>query len=177
MHSGILKKAVFESMPNIRHSGAKLAEEITSYSQIIYIHWCVLNCTVLTGCITCATIFVEEFQFWNVYPFNLLCLSSEIQWLLATVVYLIPAIVFWYSSMLPVTIGIYLVFHEWIQFRMLNNYLRDHLWQRQNSNALFNNKQQEIIYMKIRKAVKWHLHLKRYEICVKYLFVIVKGVL
>lgn len=66
-----------------------------------------------------------------------------------------------YATMIPVSIGIYVTFHEWVQFRILNDDLRRNLWQEQINGEMFSTSKQREIYGKIRSAVKLHLHIKR----------------
>lgn len=149
-------------MPNLRYSENDTAQQIKLYSRIVYFQWVFLCGILLYSCLTCASIFLQEFSFMNCYPLKIYFNNnSKVNTFLIAPIYFITSIMLWYSAILPLTMGVYHTFHHWIQFRLLNNYLKSQLYQKQNHNELFSRSEQARIYRRITKVVKWHLHLKR----------------
>lgn len=154
-------KLIGESLPNLRYSERETAQQIKLYSNFLYFQWILLCSILLYSCVTCSSIYMQEFPLINCYPLNIYFKSNLIVKRILTPIYFIISIMLWYSATLPMTIGVYHTFHHWIQFRLLNDYVKSQLCQKVNSKELFNRSEQARIYRTIRKVVKWHMHLKR----------------
>lgn len=162
LRNGKITIKIADSLLNIRHCQPKVKRDIYYYSKIIYCYWIFLFGIVMVSYLSFVRIFTAELSLLKYLPIDYFVEYPKAKWYLEIILGFLMVFLVGYSTMIPVSFGLYVTYHEWVQFRLLNDYLKRNLWQNQHNPDLFNDSEQMIIYKKIKKAVKWHLHLKRY---------------
>lgn len=162
LRNGKIKNAVIKSLLNIKFCREEIRQEIFLYSKFIYCYWIFLYIITMTAYLSFIVQYPEDYSILKCFLSPMKGFSLIFSQFFVRFVILLSSLVLGYSLMVPVTIGIYVTFHEWVQFHLLNDYLKTQMWQKRDSDDLVSEAEQRMIYTKIRKIVQWHLHLKRF---------------
>lgn len=155
-----IQKAVAEVLSNIKSGRREIRLRIYKLSRLIYIYWLLLCCAVMCTYLVAINLYYYENSLEYFFPLQLLFKKDSIaQKFVFIIVSFFMAAALVYPLMFPGTFGIYIGFHIWSQFALLNNYLKIHFWTKSEKGEP--SSYQRDVCKKIQKVVKGHQHIKR----------------
>lgn len=155
-----IQKTVSEYLPNIKNGSEEIRQHINKYSRLLIVYWLLFCAAVIYGFIYYSTVYTKEYSVFNHYPRRMIKkkVTNLERYSVILFGYIIAATL-GYSTLLPFTIGIYVAFHVWAQFCLLNDYLKSTLWEKNKYGELCHDQDQ--IYENIKEVVQWHHNIKR----------------
>lgn len=164
IHSDLKKRRiqtiVSKSLPNLQSGRKEIRLKIKKYSIFITIYWIFLAGGVAFGFINYSNVYNNEYLIFNYWPMRIVFKNvSNVEKFVFRMMVFISSVTLSYSTIFPVTLGIYVTFHVWAQFCLLNDYLKINLWKKSKDDELWQDQQQ--ISKILRKIIKWHLQIKR----------------